>query len=98
MTRRRLLVALGAAALVVPLASFAQHVKKSAVVGVLRHGERVRSQACIAAFRQSLETLGYVEGKNLILQLRFADGKVERLTALAAALCSPTQTRRRNHD
>jgi putative ABC transport system substrate-binding protein len=38
------------------------------------------------AFRQGLRALGYVEGKNIILEYRFAAGKSERFTALAAEL------------
>ena len=38
------------------------------------------------AFKQRLRELGYVEGSNLVLELRFADGKAERLPALVAEL------------
>ena len=84
--RRKLLIALGAAVLTAPFGSFAQQVKKSIVVGVLRYGDKSSSEAYIVAFRQGLDALGYIEGKNLTLQLRFADGKAERLAALAEEL------------
>ena len=84
--RRKLIVAFAATALAAPLASFAQQVKKSALVGWLRFGDRLSSEAYIAAFKQGLKELGYIEGKNLTLQLRFADGKAERLAALAEEL------------
>ena len=41
------------------------------------------------AFRQGLRDLGYVEGRNIILEYRDAEGKIERLPALAAQLVAP---------
>ena len=84
--RRKLLVALGAGALAAPLRIFAQQKKQSVVVGVLRYGDRPGSQVYIDAFKQGLQELGYIEGKNLALELRFADGKAERLAGLAEDL------------
>jgi putative ABC transport system substrate-binding protein len=84
--RRKLIVALGASALAAPLRIRAQQVKKSVVVGFLGTQDQLSAQTIVAAFKQGLQELGYVEGKNLTLHLRFADGKFERVPGLAAEL------------
>ena len=84
--RRKLIVALGASALAAPFRIRAQQVKKSVVVGFLGTQDQLSAQTVVAAFKQGLQELGYVEGKNLTLHLRFADGKFERVPGLAAEL------------
>src|SRR5450756_1813920 len=87
-TRRELLVALGASALVAPLASFSQQQGKVWRVGFL--GQRARPVSLDSdvwgALPEGMRELGYVEGKNLVIEWRFADGRVERLPGLAAEL------------
>jgi putative tryptophan/tyrosine transport system substrate-binding protein len=86
-TRRELLVALGGA-LASPVAAFAQPQNKMWRVGFLlgRHLEFAETDYAYGPFRQGMRELGYVEGKNLLIEWRFAEGKPERLAALAAEL------------
>ena len=78
------LVALGVA----PLASFAQQQGKIWRVGVLalRQVAFLESDYTYGPFRRGMRELGYVEGKNLVIEWRSADGKFEHLPALAAEL------------
>jgi len=55
-------------------------------IGYLTAGPLSAQSARIEAFRQGLRELGYVEGKNIVIELRFGEGKSERVPALAAEL------------
>jgi putative tryptophan/tyrosine transport system substrate-binding protein len=83
MDRRHFLLTSLAGAVAVPLAGEAQPVGKVYRVGVLA---LVSVPVYEDVFRQSLRDIGYIEGGNLILEWRWADGKAERLPALAAEL------------
>ena len=86
-TRRRIVLALGAGALAAPLASFAQQKPaKVARIGFLAAGSAAGFARFVEELRAGLRDLGYVEGKNLIIELRWAEGKYERLPGLAAEL------------
>ena len=85
--RRKLLVALGASALAAPLAAFAQQQQsKVARIGLLDP----TSASSYAKWREALITglreLGYVEGKNIFIEYRWAEGNYERLPGQAAEL------------
>src|SRR5712691_3820776 len=69
--------------LAAPLAAEAQPAGKIPRVGVLVLGLPDRG---LDPFRQGLQDLGYVEGKNIAIAYRFAEGKAERLPELAAEL------------
>jgi len=75
------LLALGAA----PLAAEAQHAAKIARIGYLA-ADRAANPHQHEAFRQGLRELGYVEGRNLVIEYRDAEGKLERFPTLAAEL------------
>jgi putative ABC transport system substrate-binding protein len=85
--RRELLIAFGCA-LAAPVAVYARPQNKVCRVGFLslRRIEFVDSDYYYGPFRSRLRELGYVEGKNLIIEWRSAEGKSERLPALAAEL------------
>jgi putative ABC transport system substrate-binding protein len=85
MDRRTFLAGTGAVLLVAPLAAEAQQAAKVARIGYLSTN-LATSPHLREAFRQGLRDLGYVEGRNLVIEYRDAEGKVERLPALAAEL------------
>ena len=87
MNRRAFLGTL-AGGLLAPLASEAQPAGKVWRIGFLTSGFREGPGADVrlAPFTQGLRDLGYVEGRNLILVIRYAEGRTERFPALAAEL------------
>ena len=87
-SRRRIVIALGAGALGVPFGSFAQQKGKVWRVGFLasRHLDFVDSDYSYGPFRRGMRELGYVEGKNVVIEWRSAEGNLERLPGLASEL------------
>jgi putative ABC transport system substrate-binding protein len=83
--RRTFLAGTGAVLLAAPLAAEAQQAAKVPRIGYLT-GNRATNPHLHEAFRQGLRDLGYVEGDNVVIEYRDAEGKVERLPALAAEL------------
>jgi putative ABC transport system substrate-binding protein len=86
MDRRQLLVVLGAGALAAPLACFAQQRGKVWRVGYLSPNTISVNSQYTGAFLKGMRELGYVEGKNLVIEWRSADGKLDRLPDLATEL------------
>ena len=87
--RRRKLVGVSAIAFVLVVAGAvaqAQQPTKVSRIGFLNVGPPSISPAREEAFRQGLRELGYVEGKNIVIEWRYAEGKPDRLRALAAEL------------
>ena len=83
-TRRKLVIALGAGALV-PFSSFAQQPKVWRI-GVLSPATAAFQVKNFEPLRAGLRDLSYVEGKNVVFEFRAAETKVERLPDLAAEL------------
>jgi putative ABC transport system substrate-binding protein len=86
MDRRTVVLAVGASLLVAPLTNHAQKPAKVWRIGYLSNGTRPPNEAPPAPFRQALEELGYVDGKNVTYLSRWSETKFERLPALAAEL------------
>jgi putative ABC transport system substrate-binding protein len=86
--RRYFITLLGGAAVAWPLAARAQQLAKVHRVGILWVSGRDRVWHLHQALVESLRALGYVEGRNVIFDDRFAEGKMERLASLAAELVS----------
>src|SRR5262252_5378831 len=68
------------------LAANGQQPGKVYRLGYLSQPTRESVEPGLQAFLQALRELGWVEGRNLVLEYRWADGKVERLPALAVEL------------
>jgi ABC-type uncharacterized transport system substrate-binding protein len=83
--RRRFLLTSLAGALAAPLAPEAQQAARVARIGYLA-ANLAASPHMREAFLQGLRDLGYVEGGNVVIEYRSAEGKLERLPALAAEL------------
>jgi len=84
--RRKLVVALGAT---LPSLSFpieGQQLTKVFRIGVLVSGSASTHKSRIDAFRQGLREMSYVEGKNVVLEFRYAEGKGARFADLAAEM------------
>jgi putative ABC transport system substrate-binding protein len=83
--KRRQLVTLLASAVVWPLPLFAQQATQLARIGSLRHGTAAANADRVEAMRTGLRQLGYVEGKNIAIEFRWAE-TVDQLPDLAAEL------------
>ena len=90
-THRRLVLTFGATALVATILTSTSCSKSDQRQGIPRVGFlSPASEPAIAerveAFRQGLRELGYTEGKNILVEYRYADGNADRLSALSAEL------------
>src|SRR5438132_11364830 len=86
MKRREFITLIGGAAAAWPRAARAQQVGKIYRIGILEPIPAARNAANLDALRKGLRELGYVEGRNLVIEYRSADGRAERFPDLASEL------------
>ncbi len=72
--------------LAAPLAADAQPAANVPRIGILGLNSAENSQPTINAFRQGLRERGWVDGQNIVIEVRYADGRVDRLPAFVAEL------------
>ncbi len=82
--RRRDLIALLGGAMAWPLAARAQQTSKLPTIGLLGAGTRLGWSDWVAAFVQRLRELGWIEGRTVAMEVRWAEGSPERYTEIAA--------------
>ena len=86
MKKRIFLLAVAASMLASVHHAEAQQAKKVPRIGVLAPTSPSFFSSRVEAFRQGLRELGYLEGKNISIEYRYAEGKLDRLPHLAAEL------------
>jgi putative ABC transport system substrate-binding protein len=85
MGRRELVTLIGGAVVAWPLLARAQQ-RAMPVIGFLGFGLPDLDTPAVAAFRQGLQELGYIEGRNIAIEYRWAEEKPDRFSTLAAEL------------
>jgi ABC-type uncharacterized transport system substrate-binding protein len=84
--RRAFLGTLAGGLLAAPLAAQAQPAGKVWKLGYLDQGAAARSKPYVDGLKQGLHDLGWVEGRNILIEARFAEGRTDQLPGLAAEL------------
>src|SRR5262244_237807 len=84
MRRREFITLLGGAAAAWPLAARAQQTAKRPIVGFLGDSTPLAESERAAAFARRLHDLGWIEGRTIAIEYRWADGRSERLAEIAA--------------
>ena len=86
--KRITVIAAGALLLIASAAALAQSPEKKAHIGILVGGSLAQRGHLEQALLQGLREQGYIEGKNLILERRYADGRVDRVPEFARELAA----------
>src|SRR3979490_1213237 len=86
MQRRHFITLIGGMAAAWPLVLYAQPLGRMARIGFLGSASATGSAKSVEALRTGLRDLGYVEGRNIVIEFRWAEGKYDRLSDLVAEL------------
>jgi putative ABC transport system substrate-binding protein len=86
MRRREFIKLVGGASVAWPVAALAQHPRRLQTIGFLGAASRSTSSTWIAAFVQRLRELGWIEGRTITIEYRWAEGRSEHYTEIAAEL------------
>ena len=87
MTRREFITLLGGVAAAWPLTARAQQTAKRPIVGFLGDSTPLAESERAAAFARRLHDLGWIEGRTIAIEYRWADGRSERLAEIGRASC-----------
>ena len=86
MRRRHFIALLGGAVAARPLATHAQQTAKIPRIGFMGNSTAALETNLVGPFRDGLRDLGYEEGRNIVIEYRWAGGKYERFPALVSEL------------
>src|SRR5262245_3580030 len=92
MRRREFITLLGGAAAAWPLAAGAQQPAKLPTIGLLGAGTLSAWSLWVAAFVQRLRELGWIEGRTVAIEYRWAEGRSERFTEIGPSSCGSRLT------
>jgi putative ABC transport system substrate-binding protein len=84
--RRKFIILVGSAAVGLPLAARAQPAGKLPIIGYLGQNTQSTQSQWVAAFERRLRELGWIDGRNVAIEYRWAEGRRERYAEIAAEL------------